>query len=259
MDREIRAEGAVNLRDLGGYETAEGRRLRWRQLLRSGHFADLSEAGQRAVLDLGIRTVVDLREIWEQEAMPSTWCRAGDIEMVHAPRSLHQVFDNRQLLQWDKNAPLAEARRQRVDAYRRKPVQFAPGLKRLFGVLARDEGYPVVFHCMTGKDRTGFAAAVILSWLGVPRERVVSDYLLTSEIVGRMELERVQRIMRLYGLEQADANALKVLAEVRPEYIEASLDTINSELGGIERYLDGVVGVDPEVRERARERLLEPA
>lgn len=257
MDREIRAEGGMNLRDIGGYETATGERVRWRRVLRSGHFNDLSPDGAATLAGLGVRTVLDLREQWEVEAMPSDWCQGRGVEIVHAPRAVGSDFDNRQLLRWDRTTSLEAARAQRIQTYRRKPFDFAPALRRLFEVLAQESSYPVLFHCMTGKDRTGFAAAVLLSWLGVPRERIIEDYMLTTRIVGRLPPERVQRILQLYGLDQADADGLRVLSEVRPEYIEASLDRIDEEFGGIERYLDDYVGVDPVLRRAARGHLLE--
>ena len=259
MEREIAVEGGFNLRDLGGYETVHGDRVRWRRVLRSGHFNELSEEGRREVADLGIRTVVDLRETWEMEAMPSEWCRGRDVEIINAPRSLHEAFDNRKLLKWDEEQSLEDARKQRIDTYSRKPRQFAPAVQRLFQVLARDESYPVVFHCMTGKDRTGFIAAVLLEWLGVDRETAIEDYLFTTQVFERMPVERMQSILAHYGLKPGREQALQVLAEVRSEYLEASLDVIDRELGGLERYVSEVAGVPAEQRKAVRERLLETA
>lgn len=257
MDREIRADGGVNLRDIGGYATADGRRVRWRRVLRSGHLGDLSPQGGDVLRELGVRTVLDLREPWETQAMPSVWRQDHEVEIVHVPRDAGDSFDNRKLLRWSGNTTLEDARAQRVETYRLKPVHFAPALRRLFQLLADERAYPALFHCMTGKDRTGFAAAVLLEWLGVDRDTVIEDYMLTTEVVGRISPDRMRRILSLYGLETADADGLRVLAEVRPEYLEASLERIDDEFGGLERYLTGHVGVAREQLAAVRELLLE--
>jgi protein-tyrosine phosphatase len=110
---------------------------------------------------------------------------------------------------------------------------------------------------MTGKDRTGFAAAVLLEWLGVDRDTVIQDYMLTTELMGRMSPDRMRRILSLYGLDTADADGLLVLSEVRPEYLQASLDRIDDEFGGLRCYLRDYVGVPEAQLTATREHLLE--
>lgn len=257
MRREIRAEGAVNLRDIGGYPTGAGARVRWRRVLRSGHFGDLSADGRKAVVELGVRTVLDLRDAWERDAVPSDWWFEHGADVVQVWREMGGGFDIRKLLHFSRAQTLEEARAQRVRAYRLKPLYFAPALRCLFRVLADGASYPIVFHCMTGKDRTGFVAAVLLSWLGVDRETVVGDYMLSGRIVGRLSRERWRHLIRLYELDRVDAIGLRALSEVRREYIQASLERIDEEFGGLEAYLAEYVGARVGELAAARELLLE--
>lgn len=245
--------GTLNLRDLGGRVLQNGTAIRPRRVLRSGHYVNVTEAGWAMLRALGIRTVFDLREAYEIEAMPSSWWSA--VRVVHVPLDEHAHFDNRDMLRWQAGMPLAEARAVRLTAYRRKPLEFAPVLKTIFHALADESAYPMIFHCMGGKDRTGFTAAVILAWLGVSRPAIVRDYMLSADAARGFSPEQLQRLLGLYRLDQSTDDVVRAMVEVQPEYIAASLDAIE-ELGGIHRYLGDTVGVDTERLDRARRLLL---
>jgi protein-tyrosine phosphatase len=105
----------------------------------------------------------------------------------------------------------------------------------------------VVFHCTAGKDRTGFAAALLLGALGVERDAVMADYLLTNQLYRRSPL------VEAHG----PAHVVDVLWQVQPAFLQAAFDAIDSDAGDLARYLEGPMGLGPNELERLRERLLE--
>ena len=108
---------------------------------------------------------------------------------------------------------------------------------------------PLVFHCTAGKDRTGFAAALILLALGVPRDLVLQDYLLTNRVYKHPASTQ----------HALSAEVLAVLWQVQPDFLHAALDAVDRDHGGIERYLQQRLGLGPAALKTLAERYLEPA
>jgi protein-tyrosine phosphatase len=122
----------------------------------------------------------------------------------------------------------------------------APTYARFFQHLLM-HSTPLVFHCTVGKDRTGFAAALLLGALGVPREAVMADYLLTNQLYRRTPL------VQAHG----PAHVMDVLWQVQPEFLNAAFDTIDTDFGGLVPYLEGPLGLGPQERDRLCARLLQ--
>jgi hypothetical protein len=123
-------------------------------------------------------------------------------------------------------------------------------------LLASDT--PLVFHCTAGKDRTGFAAALILHALGVPREAVVQDYLLTNNherMVARLPVMREHVTQASGGREPSD-EALLTAMRVEAEYLEEAFRVMRRDHGSLDGYLDQALGLTPALRERIHDRLL---
>jgi protein-tyrosine phosphatase len=106
---------------------------------------------------------------------------------------------------------------------------------------------PQVFHCTAGKDRTGFAAALLLSALGVERETIEHDYLLTNQLY--------KRDARLEG--QGHPHVMKVLWQVQPAFLHAAFDAVDAQHGGMNAYLHGAIGLSPQELTELKRRLLE--
>ena len=121
--------------------------------------------------------------------------------------------------------------------------------------IAREENLPTVLHCTAGKDRTGFASALILLSLGVPEETVFEDYLLTNQYREAFH-RKVLRWVPLYPLFRTDPEDLLPLLEARPEYLRVSLDTIDELYGSLDAYLEQALGVTPARRAALRANLL---
>ncbi len=193
----------MNTRDIGGYPVAGGTSIRWRKLIRSGHVSSLTEAGCATFASEGIKTVIDLRMDPERGASPPSPCVTETAEVV--PVAMEKILP-----------PSAE---NYLALMERSGDAVAP----LFAALAKVESYPVLYHCIIGRDRVNFANALIMSALGADRETILEEYRLGEG--------------------------------VDDEWIEAVLDEIDR-LGGIETYLTGA-GVPPEHLEALRANALE--
>jgi len=125
--------------------------------------------------------------------------------------------------------------------------------KRLFSDLSRDEHRPALFHCMTGKDRTGWAAASMLMLLGVPDEVVMHEYLLTNEQL----LPALKPVFDRFESIGGDTELLLPAFGVRKEYLEAALDEMRQRFGTIEGYFTDGLGLDANILQALRGALIE--
>ena len=241
-ERVLPLQGASNFRDLGGYRTRDGRSLRWRQLFRSEHLAGLTAADRRTLADLGLRRALDFRGVQERGAqaytLPGVAVHALSIEPTVVQR-MQAITLGGETLSAQRVAELMQ------DLYRGLVQQQAPRYAEFFDHLLHGEG-PLVFHCTAGKDRTGWAAALTLLALDVPRETVLQDYLLTNAVFQHQPAPQA-------GFAPA---ALQVLWRVQAGFLEAALDTVDALPGGLDAYLQQRLGVGPAERQRLRERYL---
>ena len=162
--RHLRLQGTRNLRDIGGYPVTGGRRTRWRTLYRTDQLNLFPRMSQEALLDAGLRTVIDLRWPRELEDAPSVFATSPRVRYVSQP--LTEDGDDRGL--------------GLVGWYRRMLDERGPTLAAVARTLLAPDGLPAIIGCAGGKDRTGVTIALLLSAVGVPREVVVADYALTN-------------------------------------------------------------------------------
>ncbi|HEY6599550.1 MAG TPA: tyrosine-protein phosphatase [Pseudomonadales bacterium] len=252
MNRILDVPGAINLRDFGGYETVDGGRVRRSLLYRSGMLAELTRDGQRALRELGIGVICDLRRDDERELEPTPF-------PAHDPRQVVVSIDPDKAVKARlgvEYSGLEVAERVRymieinIDLARLHMQEY----RRVFDALwsAGDSGF--LIHCAAGKDRTGFGVAAIQLALGVPRETVVEDYLLTNVA---MDFERyiVPRLRKHYA--EVDVERARALSGARAEYINAALDALDAEYGSFDAYLERGLGLDAGRRAALRARYLE--
>ncbi|MEM1249148.1 MAG: tyrosine-protein phosphatase [Acidobacteriota bacterium] len=252
-ERSVGFEGQPNFRDLGGYETADGGRVKWGQLFRSGEMSGLTAADAEQLAALGIAVVCDLRESREREEAPSPWPAEGGPEVLTGvdPESAA----------WDALARLEtgeQARELMAEGYPRTVEDKAGAYQAMFERLTVGE-QPLVVHCSAGKDRAGIASSLVLHALGVPRAVVLADYELTNEYSGRL---------RERGEEESDATAallaalpaevLEALLDADRTYLIAAWDYMESTYGSVDGYLEQKLGVDAAAKQRLRELYVEP-
>lgn len=244
-DRVLPLQGASNFRDLGGYLGQGGRPVRWRRLFRSDHLGALSAEDKSLLAEIGLARSFDLRGERERAAhpyeLPGVHQHLLAIEPVIVQSMQAMASEGRALT-------VATCEELMRDLYRRLVDEQAHRFAELLDHLITDDA-PAVFHCTAGKDRTGFAAALILLALGVPRAVVMSDYLLTNRHFKPPALR--------WG--DLDPDVLAVMWRVQEDFLEAALQRVDQGHGGIDRYLGTQLGLGPAARAALRERYLEVA
>jgi protein-tyrosine phosphatase len=255
--RLLPLDGAHNARDLGGYAGAGGRRVRWGLLYRSDALGDLSDADVAYLSRLGLRQVVDFRSEPEREDAPDRLPARPAVRVVLRPifgDGLDPTALRDRLLSGEARAEEMSALL--VDGNRAFVTEFAPVYGEFLRELADPANLPVLFHCTAGKDRAGFAAAALLLALGVPRDTVMQDYLLTNGF-SAAALERTLTLVRVFSLFRTDPEDVRPLLEARPEYLRAAFDTIDARYGGADGFLRDGLGLDDATLAALRVNLLE--
>jgi protein-tyrosine phosphatase len=241
--RVLPLQGASNCRDLGGYVGHDGRPLRWRRLLRSDHLARLTPADRAALRDIGLACTLDFRGVDERAAAPY----AIDGVAQHALTIEPSVAQRMHALAADRSRLTVPAVRDlMVELYLTFVDTHAHRFAQMFDHLLQADG-AVLFHCTAGKDRTGFAALLLLSALGVSRETIVEDYLLTNTVYRPPFVARPG--------DPAD-EALAVIWRVEKDYLVAALEAIDRAHGSMDHYLRGVIGLNNAAFQALDERFL---
>lgn len=255
-DRVVPLSGIHNFRDYGGYAVEGGGRLRDAMLWRSAHHTDADDADLAAIDKLGIETIIDLRGDDEREQHP---CRRSDNfggRVLFAGGITAGLAPHLQAAGGAIDAGTARARM--IDTYAGMP--YRPALVatlRLYLAALAEYDAPSLVHCVAGKDRTGFAVAIVHRLLGVHEDDLMHDYLLTNS-TGKIE-ERIAQgaahIRTRYGAEIKD-EAIRALMSVNPAYLDAALATVRRDHGDIAGYAEAVLNFPPAMREALVDRLV---
>ena len=232
-NRHIALPGTTNFRDLGGYVGQDGRPVRWRVLFRSDHLAGLTPEGLHTLQALGVQRSADFRGAYERETEAYAWegltTHALSVEPTVVQKALALVHSGGSLTAQDTVALMQETYRHFV---RDNTAQFA----QLFHLLLEHDA-PTVFHCTAGKDRTGWAAALILEALGVARSDIEHDYLLTNQYYQR------PKAMASRAAQAVPQEILDVLWRVQPSFLASAYEMVEREHGGMRPYLSEVMGL----------------
>jgi protein-tyrosine phosphatase len=252
--RRLPVAGAPNFRDLGGYATGDGHALRWGLLYRSDALNHLSDEDLAYLERLKLHRVVDFRSDAERERDPDRL--PADLPVLLQPIA-GQGLDPRalqdRLLAGEVSAEQSAAFL--VEGNRAFVNEFRGVYSRFLHDLGDRANLPTLFHCTAGKDRTGFAAALVLLALDVPRETAMRDYLLTNTYT-QAKTHRTLQMIWLMSRLRANPRDLEPLFEARESYLNAAFAAIDAQPGGTEGYLRSL-GVDESLRERLRANLLE--
>src|SRR5258706_868558 len=221
--------GASNFRDLGGYPGKDGRGVRWRQIFRSNHLGHLTEADIEVLRGLGLKSAFD---VGGTEDRMAAICGLQEIAIHSLPIEPTVVAALRARLATGVPLSSDDALDVMRDSYRNYVRQNTPSFRALFAHLLEDRA-PLVIHCTAGKDRTGFACALILHALGVPDQLIAEDYLLTN---------------RFYRRDPTASSDLpeevrQVLARVEASFLAAAFDAIRDDYGDLENYLGDGFGL----------------
>jgi len=252
--QSIAVAGAVNLRDLGGYQTLSGQTVKRGLLLRSGSLAYLTEQGKREFAQLGVALICDLRRDLEREEEP-TPLPAGLPRRLEIPIDPGSAVALRQRLgsvQLDLEDRIDFMTNVTAELIRDHAHDYA----QMFAALLELEQGAFLVHCSAGKDRTGIACALILHALGVPEETVFRDYLLTNETIDYEGHELPRLASRLEGYALPPREWIMALAGVREEYLRAAYAALHDSFDDVEHYIEAAVGLDAAARDKLRSRYL---
>ncbi len=223
--RELSVAGAYNIRDLGGYAGAGGKTVKWRTVMRSGDLNKLTDADLEYLASIPVVSYVDFRDSNEIKTAPDR--RPATLKNDFAiPVEAGSVIELKDVRSGDRGDLLVWGNRMFVR-------DFQPEFTKFFSILSDPSNAPLLFHCSAGKDRTGYAAAMFLSALGVDRETVIEDYMLSAELLRDKYAADVKRYPELGPL-----------MTVQRRYIEGAFEVIDSEYGGVENYLTQYLDVD---------------
>ncbi len=245
----IAFEGAINFRDFGGAITRDGRRVARGRLYRSDALWQFTDADLERFAALGIRTVCDFRAEKERERWPNRLPSATpprSLGLGFTPQGTQAAWDavNRGEMMGDG------ARAYMRDHYRAIATVHREFYAGMFKALLEPGALPFLVHCASGKDRTGFAAAIILLCLGVPRDAILADYVISDRPLHRRELWHLFH-------RDVDPGAYAAVGAAAPEYLEASFEAIDSGWGGEDRFLREALGLADADRARLAQLLLE--
>jgi len=241
-------EGCLNVRDLGGLETEDGRRTRSGVIVRSDNVRALTDDGWRALADHGITRIVDLR--WPEELAEDA-PRDVDIEVVHVS-VLGEGIDSAYIAELDAHLDSVD---DVADHYAWSYVDFLERYRDRFGravAAIADADGPVVVHCMGGKDRTGLVVALLLRLAGVPREDVAADYARSAENLAPALAEWIE-----HAADETERRKRIRLSGTPAEGMARVVEEIERRYGDVAGYL-GAAGVTGTQLERLRERLVAP-
>jgi protein-tyrosine phosphatase len=238
-NRLLRLEGAYNVRDIGGYLTAEGHTVQTGRFLRADGLHRLTSVDQDTILGIGVRTVIDLRhakELAEKRNVFNGSARTNyfNISLINPATST--------------NANI----RSLGDMYVNMLDECGPLLREVFERMAEAEGDGVLFHCAAGKDRTGVVAALLLDLAGVEPSVIIADYAETE-----VNLSPIMDELRKDRPEQIPADMYELFLGSAPSNMELMLNHLHGSFGGAKSYFERI-GLSEEQIAGLKRMLLQP-
>lgn len=256
--RLLNFEGIANFRDLGGYANEQGQQVKWGVLYRSGTFAHSSKADLQGLQQLQLATLIDFRSGGEKEEEPNQLPQPASFTVVEIPTLdegnkalVGEVMERVESGNFDGFDPDQFM----LTANRQFATEFTPQFRQFIHTVLDAEGKPVAWHCSAGKDRTGFASAILLRVLGVPQETVMRDYMESKQHA--LEARKNQLLLlRVFKGEEA-ADKLAIMMGVEEAWLRAAFEEIDARWGSFDNYVsEGLQLTDRDIA-KLRNQLLE--
>ncbi len=250
----------TNLRELGGYAVPGGKKILSGHFYRSGSLAQVSEEDLRVLETLKLQMIVDLRTQQEIKSEPDVlpagceYYNYSGIVLTEATVKGNMDMQAILALTMEQGAQLPDLSEYMKGVYRNMALM-SDAFRKLFELIRQYPDKPLLFHCTHGKDRTGIGAALILLSLGASQETVMEDYLL-SNLYRQEENNKLLKELSAHVQEEGKLENLKGVLEVRTEYLQTYMDTVQQEYGTWENYFEQSLGVTREDLQRMRERHL---
>jgi protein-tyrosine phosphatase len=254
-DRVIHLDGTSNTRDIGGYQAGDQRIVRWRQIIRSENLSRLTPGDFQKLEEIGVKTVIDLRTEKEHNKSPTVWLGESPPRFLHFPigDAENDWFRAQSRMMKKPRFTEDQSLEHMIAGYRMIADEGPDSFQKLMDVVLDQSNWPILIHCSAGKDRAGVAAALILEALGVDRNTIMEEYLLSNEISRAEEkavllAERGNNSRSLKKLRRSPtADAWFPIVGVRPEMLEAFYSSVDERYGSMEAFLTEM-GIDQDAR-----------
>jgi protein-tyrosine phosphatase len=239
--RRLPFSGAKNFRDLGGYQTRDGRTIRWRILYRSDSLHKLTETDLKKLTALSLDRIIDFRaehELMQEPDRLPTGIRVIGIPILDSSTEIWR--DSREQFVKD-NLRNVDPTKYMIQTNMELATRFTPQMQIFMNELLSANGHPLLFHCAAGKDRTGFAGAILLRMLGVSQNVVMDDYLLSNQYYLAAYKWDLALLQSVKG--KRFAAVVKGFMEVRSAYLATAFEAINYQYGSFEKYIRDGLGL----------------
>ena len=263
MPEKLQIQNGFNFRELGGYQTIEGKHLKKRKLLRSAALSNLSEQDLNYLDEYGLRYDIDFRSPSEKQKQPDripsqTAYHFAPVFTVDETKSQSDDRAEDDRLMNEKNAGF----KQMLDAY--NDIVLSDNAKKAYRkffdlLLANDrDDQSVIFHCSAGKDRTGMGAVYALTALGVDQDTIRADYLVSNEFLKlRRNFKPASERIPVQQQSAIYSENMQALSFVSGKYLDCALGTMQREYGTLDHYLESELGVDKQQRKDLQKIYLE--
>ena len=254
-ERVIDLEGTTNTRDIGGYQTGDLSTVRSGQIIRSENLSRLTASDFQKLEEIGLNTVIDLRTQKEHDKSPTVWLGENPPQFFHFPvgDANNDWFRAQRKMMKGNRFTEEQSLELMVEGYRMIAEEGPPSYQKLMEVVLDQSNWPILIHCNAGKDRAGVAVTLILESLGVDRETIMEEYLLTNEI-GRTEKKAIllsresKKIGRGNNFGKGSSpSAWSPIVGVRAEMLEAFYASVDENYGSMDAFLSEL-GVDQDAR-----------
>lgn len=259
--RILPIHGMYNFRDMGGYPTVDGKHVRWNLLYRGDHLNNLKPEGQNFLDNVQLKSIIDLRGDTEIIEYPNLGVNENTKQYVFSPAGIVAIFagslqndekdmknvnfleNAKELLKKDKNAAINAMIDQQIQFVHNMTSRSA--FAQMLHLLASEDNSPSYIHCKGGKDRTGFAALLILGLLGVDETYIKYDYMLTKKAREKKNQAYYQRFLEMSNDEEV-AQFMYSIFDTQEVFIQSALDEIKKEYGSIGAYARFGLGIKDE-------------
>ena len=251
-------ERLYNFRDIGGFTTSDGRKMKAGILFRSEELSRLSKKDMETFYKLNIKAICDLRTPNEQKSKVSRIQTGKGIQLLNI--SIHDKSREFTHLEFFKflvsKSNTIDFEKIMKEMYEHMAFGCHKEIREILIFLSNETNIPALIHCTGGKDRTGFVSAIIQLLVGVPYESVINDYLVSNQLIAT-RMKKVETFIRWMSLFQISSERIKPMLEVQRNYLEEVYTKIIEEYESIETYLRVACNIPQSNLDKLKQLLIE--
>lgn len=247
----------VNLRDIGGYKGQENRKVKKNKLLRSGEIAKLNKKEEENLIsNYKLKTIIDFRNEEEKNKLPDSKIENTDYYHIDIMGDINEKNSSYENL--IKNVNINTTNKFMKSIYENfiTNKNAIIGYQKFIEILLKQKNGSVLFHCHAGKDRTGFAALIILKILGVSEEDIFKDYLITNEM-RKAENTNIIYNLKEKGYTKNELESISLALSVDKSYLQSSINKADEIYGSFDNYIIKALKVNKEMKEILTEKYLD--